>query len=157
MRTAQSLTVSQPTTKGAPTGAPVPSTSATGQPKAGKGSAMQVSPKVIEGCFVVYLKPFLSLSLSLGISVHIFRMQQDDGDDTYYSIFPVENEDLIYRRWEDDVIWDAEVSNKSLKIVFNLEKLGNQLSTFLFMLDHFTLLHRHLFIFTKIQFSCFSI
>ncbi|KAJ8919713.1 hypothetical protein NQ315_006241 [Exocentrus adspersus] len=29
-------------------------------------------------------------------------------DDTWYSIFPVENEDLVYGRWEDDVIWDAE-------------------------------------------------
>ncbi|XP_014670703.1 PREDICTED: transcription initiation factor TFIID subunit 1-like, partial [Priapulus caudatus] len=26
----------------------------------------------------------------------------------WYSIFPVENSDLIYGRWEDDVIWDAE-------------------------------------------------
>ncbi|KAJ8966592.1 hypothetical protein NQ314_003444 [Rhamnusium bicolor] len=31
-----------------------------------------------------------------------------DQDDTWYSIFPVENEDLVYGRWEDDVIWDAE-------------------------------------------------
>jgi transcription initiation factor TFIID subunit 1 len=38
------------------------------------------------------------------------RLLQDDGDDTWYSIFPVENEELIYRRWEDDVIWDADVS-----------------------------------------------
>lgn len=29
-------------------------------------------------------------------------------DDTWYSIFPVENEDLVYGRWEDDVIWDAQ-------------------------------------------------
>ncbi|RZC33764.1 transcription initiation factor TFIID subunit 1, partial [Asbolus verrucosus] len=29
-------------------------------------------------------------------------------DDTWYSIFPVENEDLVYGKWEDDVIWDAE-------------------------------------------------
>lgn len=29
-------------------------------------------------------------------------------DSTWYSIFPVENSDLIYKRWEDDVIWDAE-------------------------------------------------
>ncbi|XP_074028237.1 TATA-box binding protein associated factor 1 isoform X1 [Leptinotarsa decemlineata] len=33
-------------------------------------------------------------------------------DDTWYSIFPVENEDLVYGRWEDDVIWDAENMKK---------------------------------------------
>lgn len=33
---------------------------------------------------------------------------KDDVDDTWYSIFPVENEDLVYGRWEDEVIWDAE-------------------------------------------------
>ncbi|CAG9856159.1 unnamed protein product [Phyllotreta striolata] len=40
-----------------------------------------------------------------------FRMkprQEQEQDDTWYSIFPVENEDLVYGRWEDDVIWDAE-------------------------------------------------
>ncbi|XP_023310146.1 transcription initiation factor TFIID subunit 1 isoform X2 [Anoplophora glabripennis] len=34
--------------------------------------------------------------------------QDQEQDDTWYSIFPVENEDLVYGRWEDDVIWDAE-------------------------------------------------
>ncbi|XP_055377436.1 transcription initiation factor TFIID subunit 1 [Condylostylus longicornis] len=29
-------------------------------------------------------------------------------DDTWYSIFPVENEELIYSKWEDEIIWDAE-------------------------------------------------
>ena len=33
-------------------------------------------------------------------------------DDTWYSIFPVENEELIYSRWEDDIIWDAENMDK---------------------------------------------
>lgn len=28
--------------------------------------------------------------------------------DTWYSIFPIENEALVYGRWEDDVIWDAQ-------------------------------------------------
>lgn len=41
----------------------------------------------------------------------VFRIKQrpdQEQDDTWYSIFPVENEDLVYGRWEDDVIWDAE-------------------------------------------------
>ncbi|CAH0750822.1 unnamed protein product [Diatraea saccharalis] len=29
-------------------------------------------------------------------------------DNTWYSIFPVENEELVYGMWEDEVIWDAE-------------------------------------------------
>ena len=31
-----------------------------------------------------------------------------DGDDTWNSIFPVENEELSYGRWEDEIIWDHE-------------------------------------------------
>lgn len=33
-------------------------------------------------------------------------------DDTWYSIFPVENPELVYARWEDDVIWDVEEMEK---------------------------------------------
>ncbi|XP_059046992.1 transcription initiation factor TFIID subunit 1 isoform X1 [Achroia grisella] len=33
-------------------------------------------------------------------------------DNTWYSIFPVENEELVYGTWEDEVIWDAENMNK---------------------------------------------
>jgi transcription initiation factor TFIID subunit 1 len=29
-------------------------------------------------------------------------------DDTWYSIFPVETSELVYGRWEDEVIWDAD-------------------------------------------------
>ncbi|XP_041978087.1 transcription initiation factor TFIID subunit 1 isoform X2 [Aricia agestis] len=29
-------------------------------------------------------------------------------DNTWYSIFPVENEELVYGTWEEEVIWDAE-------------------------------------------------
>ena len=33
---------------------------------------------------------------------------EDSTDDTWYSIFPVENEELVYGVWEDEVIWDSE-------------------------------------------------
>lgn len=33
-------------------------------------------------------------------------------DETWYSIFPIENEELVYGFWEDDVIWDAEAMDK---------------------------------------------
>jgi len=36
-------------------------------------------------------------------------------DDTWYSIFPVENEELVYGRWEDEVIWDSDNMPKKLK------------------------------------------
>lgn len=36
----------------------------------------------------------------------------EEADDTWYSIFPVENEELIYSKWEDEVIWDAENMSK---------------------------------------------
>ena len=39
------------------------------------------------------------------------------------SMFPVENPDLIYKRWEDDIIWDSEVRvlNKSTETLsFNI-------------------------------------
>lgn len=31
----------------------------------------------------------------------------DESDQTWYSIFPVENEDLVYGAWERDIIWDS--------------------------------------------------
>ncbi|KAK2151093.1 hypothetical protein LSH36_376g04026 [Paralvinella palmiformis] len=46
-----------------------------------------------------------------------FKSMSTDNDgehtrDVWYSIFPVENEDLVYGRWEDDVIWDHENMEK---------------------------------------------
>ena len=35
-----------------------------------------------------------------------------------YSMFPIENEELLYTRWEDKVIWDATVCASSLGIIF---------------------------------------
>lgn len=34
---------------------------------------------------------------------------EQDSSSTWYSIFPVENVDLVYGNWEDKIIWDAEV------------------------------------------------
>ena len=33
-------------------------------------------------------------------------------DPTWYSIFPVENEELVYSPWEDEIIWDAQAMTK---------------------------------------------
>ena len=36
-------------------------------------------------------------------------------DNTWYSMFPVDNEELVYGRWEDEVIWDTEKMPKKLQ------------------------------------------
>ena len=36
----------------------------------------------------------------------------------WYSIFPVDNQELIYGKWEDKIIWDSEV--KLIKLLFLL-------------------------------------
>ncbi|XP_041357029.1 transcription initiation factor TFIID subunit 1-like isoform X3 [Gigantopelta aegis] len=35
-------------------------------------------------------------------------MSDSGSTNKWYSIFPIENESLIYGRWEDDIIWDAQ-------------------------------------------------
>ncbi|EDW81773.2 uncharacterized protein Dwil_GK12244 [Drosophila willistoni] len=40
------------------------------------------------------------------------QQQAEAADDTWYSLFPVENEELIYHKWEDEVIWDAQQMSK---------------------------------------------
>lgn len=31
-----------------------------------------------------------------------------DEDKPWYSIFPIDNEELVYGRWEDNIIWDDQ-------------------------------------------------
>nr|XP_046912927.1 LOW QUALITY PROTEIN: transcription initiation factor TFIID subunit 1-like [Dermatophagoides farinae] len=38
--------------------------------------------------------------------------KNDDHDDQWFSIFPIENEDLVYGLWEDSVIWDSEAMDR---------------------------------------------
>ncbi|KAJ1525331.1 hypothetical protein ONE63_010152 [Megalurothrips usitatus] len=40
------------------------------------------------------------------------QRQDDPQDDTWYSIFPVENDELVYGTWEEEIIWDAENMSK---------------------------------------------
>uniref|UniRef100_A0A670JF70 Transcription initiation factor TFIID subunit n=1 Tax=Podarcis muralis TaxID=64176 RepID=A0A670JF70_PODMU len=37
-----------------------------------------------------------------------------DEDKPWYSIFPIDNEELVYGRWEDNIIWDDEAMEKVL-------------------------------------------
>ncbi|XP_060688732.1 transcription initiation factor TFIID subunit 1 isoform X2 [Hemiscyllium ocellatum] len=42
------------------------------------------------------------------------HVSQED-DKTWYSIFPIDNEELVYGRWEDNIIWDDQAMDKILE------------------------------------------
>ena len=44
---------------------------------------------------------------------------------TWYSIFPVENTDLVYGNWEDKIIWDSEVLNISIILFYTFDSKIN--------------------------------
>uniref|UniRef100_A0A182XX78 Transcription initiation factor TFIID subunit 1 n=1 Tax=Anopheles stephensi TaxID=30069 RepID=A0A182XX78_ANOST len=44
--------------------------------------------------------------------INAAQKAQEENEDAWYSIFPVENDELVYDKWEDDVIWDAEAVTK---------------------------------------------
>ena len=44
------------------------------------------------------------------------HLKKPVNDEEFYSIFPVENEELVYGRWEDEVIWDHEKMNTKLQV-----------------------------------------
>lgn len=44
---------------------------------------------------------------------------------TWYSIFPVENTDLVYGNWEDKIIWDSEVLNISMILFYIFDSKMN--------------------------------
>ena len=45
------------------------------------------------------------------------HLKKPMNDEEFYSIFPVENEELVYGRWEDEVIWDHEKMNTKLQVL----------------------------------------
>ena len=56
------------------------------------------------------VKPELQIRLAT-----LGKKLPENDDDTWYSIFPVENEELVYGKWEDEVIWDTESMPKKLE------------------------------------------
>ena len=56
------------------------------------------------------VKPELQIRLAT-----LGKKLPENDDDTWYSIFPVENEELVYGRWEDEVIWNTEDMPKALE------------------------------------------
>lgn len=43
---------------------------------------------------------------------HHGQKESEDKNQEWFSIFPIENYELIYGRWEDDIIWDAQNMDK---------------------------------------------
>lgn len=43
------------------------------------------------------------------------HLKKPVNDEEFYSIFPVENEELVYGRWEDEIIWDHEAMPTKLE------------------------------------------
>lgn len=37
-----------------------------------------------------------------------------EDDSPWFSIFPIDNEDLVYGRWEDNIIWDDQNMDRYL-------------------------------------------
>ena len=52
-----------------------------------------------------------------GIKPQTMHLKKPMNDEEFYSIFPVENEELVYGRWEDEVIWDHEKMNTKLTVL----------------------------------------
>lgn len=61
---------------------------------------------------VLSFRLFLALQFSFHCCLLTESEPVDDRDDTWYSIFPVENEELVNGCWEDEVIWDAQAMVK---------------------------------------------
>ena len=59
-----------------------------------------------------------------------FSESQEPKDDTWYSIFPIENQELIYGNWEDDIIWDAEVRRVIKQLIFEPRRVKTGLRGF---------------------------
>lgn len=95
-------------------------------PSSGSRTAGAVIGKSASGVTPTMKDSKSSLPMGKYNKSHLMK-QQEETDDTWYSIFPVENgklhsiknsiskinifdisEELVYHRWEDDVIWDAE-------------------------------------------------
>ena len=58
-------------------------------------------------------RPGVNPELQIRLATLGKKLPQNE-DNTLYSIFPVENEELVYGRWEDEVIWDTDNMVKKL-------------------------------------------
>uniref|UniRef100_A0A182J0C7 Transcription initiation factor TFIID subunit 1 n=1 Tax=Anopheles atroparvus TaxID=41427 RepID=A0A182J0C7_ANOAO len=72
------------------------------------GKSMPASPAITGGS-----KSSAASKLSkTQMIINAAQKAQEESEDTWFSIFPVENDELVYNKWEDEVIWDAEAVTK---------------------------------------------
>ncbi|XP_043674036.1 transcription initiation factor TFIID subunit 1 isoform X1 [Vespula pensylvanica] len=81
----------------------------------GKGGTVPVAPNVRLATSQI-TTPLHMQSQKAKVNMNKGNQQQqqreENYDDTWYSIFPVENEELVYGLWEEEVIWDPENMKK---------------------------------------------
>uniref|UniRef100_A0A672V139 Transcription initiation factor TFIID subunit n=1 Tax=Strigops habroptila TaxID=2489341 RepID=A0A672V139_STRHB len=58
--------------------------------------------------FLLYLAGWLPSSMTRNATAYNAQQVSVDEDKTWYSIFPIDNEELVYGRWEDNIIWDDQ-------------------------------------------------
>ncbi|KAG7211276.1 hypothetical protein KM043_010582 [Ampulex compressa] len=80
----------------------------------GKGAPVPVSPNVrLATSQITTPLHMQSQKNKMNMSKANQQQQREENyDDTWYSIFPVENEELVYGLWEEEVIWDPENMKK---------------------------------------------
>lgn len=68
----------------------------------------------------------------------LFSASHED-DCPWFSIFPIDNEELVYGRWEDNIIWDdQEMDHMLVPPVMTLDPNDENiiLGTFYFLILH---------------------
>ncbi|RLU17198.1 hypothetical protein DMN91_011267 [Ooceraea biroi] len=90
------------------------SRTAQGFSQPGKGAPVTVAPNVrLATSQITTPLHMQSQKNKMGMGKGNQQQQREENyDDTWYSIFPVENEELVYGLWEEEVIWDPENMKK---------------------------------------------
>uniref|UniRef100_A0AAR2JIB8 Transcription initiation factor TFIID subunit 1 n=1 Tax=Pygocentrus nattereri TaxID=42514 RepID=A0AAR2JIB8_PYGNA len=57
------------------------------------------------------LAGWLPSSMTRNANAYNAQQATVDDDNPWYSIFPIDNEELVYGRWEDNIIWDDQNMN----------------------------------------------
>lgn len=79
----------------------------------GKGTPVPVAPNVrLATSQITTPLHMQSQKNKISITKGSQQQREENYDDTWYSIFPVENEELVYGLWEEEVIWDTENMKK---------------------------------------------
>ncbi|XP_066586394.1 transcription initiation factor TFIID subunit 1 isoform X2 [Prorops nasuta] len=78
----------------------------------GKGTTVPMAPNVRLATSQISTPLHMQSQKSKIMGKGNQQQREDNYDDTWYSIFPVENEELVYGLWEEEVIWDPENMRK---------------------------------------------